>query len=144
MAHRLDRWRWWIELDVEATLALVQGNTPDHAYVLLHESGSLMHDEHGPIVADSWANACNVARENSALYILSLHDKRVIRVAYGRTGVYVDSKYVFFVASREALASITNDDTHLEIEREEAKTTGPKRKQLSGAEKRRRKRAAAG
>lgn len=141
MAHRLDRWRWWIELDAEATLALVQGYASDSAYALLHETGSLMHDEHGPITEDNWANACATARENSAVYILSIHDKRVIRVAYGKTGVYVNCKYVFFVLDDEALQSITNDDAHLEIQREEAKTTGPKRKQLSGAEKRRRKRA---
>ena len=140
MAHRLDRWRWWIELDAEATIALVQGDLGP-AYVLLHESGSLMRDENGVIAEDSWANICTAARENSALFIFSLHDKRVIRVAYGPVGVYVDSRYVFFVADRDALQSVTmQDGTVQEILREEAKATGPKRKQISGAEKRRRKR----
>lgn len=139
MAHRLDRWRWWLELDAEATLALVQSHPFGKAYALLHESGSLMHDEHGVIAADSWPDVCNAARVNSSFWILSIHDKRVIRVAHGRSGAYVECKYVFFVLDRAALESVTHDDTHQEIEREEATAEHKTRKQPSGAEKRRRR-----
>ncbi len=139
MAHRLFS-GWWIELDAEATLALVEGyKRLDRAYALLHETGSLMHDERGPIVASSWTEACALARVNSAVWLLSLTDRRAIRLTHGKTSVYAEGSSALLVPNREALESLTIANTTVqEIEREEAAAKANKRP--SGAENRRRRR----
>jgi hypothetical protein len=130
---------WWIELDAEATLAMVEVSTRiDRAYVLLHESGSLMHDERGPILAATWPEVCEHARVNSARWALSLTDRRAIRLTHGKTGVYADGTSVLLVPNKKALESLTIDNTTTqEIEREEA--TAKTSRRPSGAENRRRR-----
>lgn len=141
MANRLFS-GWWIELDAEATLALIEGyKQPGRAYALLHESGSLMRDEHGPLVAASWPDVCALARVNSAVWVLSLTDRRAIRMTHGKTSVYAEGTSAILLLNKQALESLTVHDnsTHQEIVREE---TNPKAsKRPSGAENRRRKRA---
>ena len=111
---------WWMELDREATIALVTGGGKDKAYALLHESGSLMHDQNGPIVAASWSDICELARVNSAVWILVFHDRRVVRIAFGKNAAYVDSNAVLVVADREALATLTGQETQEQKDEEAA------------------------
>ncbi len=125
---------WWMELDREATVALVTGGGKEKAYALLHESGSLMHDERGPIVSDTWAGICELARVNSAVWVLVLHDRRIVRIAFGKNAAYVDSNAVLVVADKEALATLTGNDTQEQQDEEAAGT----------ANKARRKRARSG
>jgi hypothetical protein len=132
-----------MELDHDATLALAVGPMDrrrlQKAYALLHESGSLMEDESGPIVGSTWGEISHLARVNSAAWILAIEDKRVIRVAQGKVGVYVVQERVLLTLNKEALESITaHDHTHQEIAREEAASKA--RKRPSGAENRRRRR----
>src|SRR5688500_17661681 len=139
MAHRLSRAQWWMKLDHEATLTLTGVDISERsgvkAYALLHESGSLMHDERGPIVAASWPEICRQAQLNSAIWVLSMHERRAIRLAPGKNGMFVDSNNVLLVCDEAALASVTTELPQ-EIEREEA--ASKTRKRPSGAENRRR------
>lgn len=125
MAHRITNaqlgvFLWWMELDREATIALVTGGGKEKAYALLHENGSLMHDQNGPIVAGSWADICEHARVNSAIWVLVFHDRRVVRIAFGKNAAYVDSNAVLVVANKEALTTLTGNDTQEKQDEEAA------------------------
>lgn len=132
-AHRITNAKlgvflWWMELDREATIALVTGGGKEKAYALLHESGSLMHDEAGPIVSDTWSGICEKARVNSAVWVLVFHDRRVVRIAFGKNAAYVDSNAVLVVADREALATLTGHDTQEQKDEEAADTANKARR----------------
>lgn len=138
---RTARISWWIEIDADATRLMVEATRRlDRAYALLHESGALMRDENGPIVAATWSDACALARSNSAEWVLALTDRRAIRVTHGKTSVYAEGATVLLVPNKEALESLTlqDNDTHQEIAREEANAKD--RKRPSGAANRRRRR----
>lgn len=130
MAHRLARAQWWMKLDHDATLALAGVDLSDRsgvkAYALLHETGSLMLDEKGPIVAASWPEICRRAQTNSAIWVLSMHERRVIRLAPGKNGMFVDSNNVLLVVDEAALATIT--EPHQEITHEETDTVNKARR----------------
>lgn len=115
MAHRLSRAQWWMKLDHEATLALAGVDISERsgikAYALLHENGSLMHDERGTIVAASWPEICRLAQTNSAIWVLSMHERRAIRLAPGKNGMFVDSNNVLLVCDEAALESVTTQET---------------------------------
>lgn len=132
-AHRianpqLGAFLWWMELDREATIALVTGGGREKAYALLHESGSLMHDQNGPIVAASWSDICELARVNSAVWVLVFHDRRIVRIAFGKNAAYVDSNAVLVVADREALATLTGYETQEQKDEEAADTANKARR----------------
>lgn len=119
---------WWMELDREATIALVTGGGREKGYALLHESGSLMHDQHGPITAASWTDICEAARVNSAVWVLVLHDRRIVRIAFGRKAAYVDTNSVFVVADREALDTLTGYESQEQKDEKAADTANKARK----------------
>jgi hypothetical protein len=133
MAHRIANTQlgvflWWMELDREATIALVTGGGKEKAYALLHENGSLMHDQNGPIVADTWAGICEQARVNSSIWILVFHDRRIVRIAFGKNAAYVDSNAVLVVANKEALATLTGNESQEQQDEEAADTANKARR----------------
>lgn len=129
---QLGAFLWWMELDREATIALVTGGGKDKAYALLHDSGALMHDERGPIVAPTWPEICELARVNSAVWVLVLHDRRVVRIAFGKNAAYVDSNAVLVVANKEALATLTGNETQEQKDEEAADTANKARRRRRG------------
>ncbi len=133
---------WWMKLDHDATLAVADGAQRHvmKAYALLHDNGSIMHDEEGPLVSDSWPTICQLASRNSSLWVLLIGERRVIRLKHGKNGAYVDTNSVLLSFDDTALQSLTQTDhTYQEIEREEAISKAGKRP--SGAEHRRRRRS---
>ncbi len=130
---------WWFDLDHDATVALLSYSRRDvKTYGLLHENGSFMHDANGPLVADTWDRAIELARINSTTWIAFYHERRVVHIAYAKFA-FVDGEVIAVPHpdARETLARLNEGRTPDE---EAERTPTPK---TSGARARKERRTRA-